>query len=117
MSWVFIDGKVVPANEAKVPVLDRGFLYGDSVYEVTRTYGGEPHLLDEHLDRLGESARRIGLDPGARATVEQAARDTARAVTQSGTQAYLRIIVTRGSGPIGLDPSLADGPRLVVLAL
>ena len=112
---VWIDGGVVDVDQAKVPVFDRGFLYGDSVYEVTRTFGGRPFALGEHLDRLARSAERIGMALPPRAAIERA---TAEALAATGeAECYLRIVVTRGSGPIGLDPKLADAPRLVVLAL
>lgn len=97
-----------------MPVFDRGFLYGDSVYEVTRTYHGVPYALSEHLDRLEESARRLGMALPPRAEIDHATRETARAV---GGEAYLRIVVTRGSGPISLDPAVADAPRLVVIGM
>jgi len=115
----WIDGAVVDAEAARVPVFDRGFLYGDSVYEVTRTFGGEPFLLEEHLDRLAASARGIEMDLPPRALVVEATRAAvaALAAARGGGDAYVRIVVTRGSGPIGLDPALADAPRLVVLAL
>src|SRR5690242_9594419 len=58
---VWIDGAIVDAGEARIDVFDRGFLYGDSVYEVLRTFGGKPYGLDEHLARLEGSARRIGM--------------------------------------------------------
>ena len=66
---VFIDGRITDENGAVVPVLDRGFLYGDSVYEVTRTSGGRPVDLGRHLDRLERSAAAIGLDLPARASI------------------------------------------------
>ena len=56
-----VDGNVVPTSDACIPVLDRGFLYGDSVYEVFRTYGGVPLFFDEHWERLENSARLIRL--------------------------------------------------------
>jgi branched-chain amino acid aminotransferase len=112
---VWIDGRIVDAAEAKVEVFDRGFLYGDSVYEVLRTFGGRPFALDEHLDRLADSARRVLMAMPERAHVEAAVAETARATAEPDV--YLRIVVTRGSGPIGLDPALADAPRLIVMAL
>src|SRR5437870_13343231 len=112
---VWIDGRVVDAAEAKVEVFDRGFLYGDSVYEVLRTFGKKPFALDEHLDRLEGSARRLLMELPERAHIEQAIEETARATSEPDV--YLRIIVTRGSGPLGLDPALADAPRLIVMAL
>ncbi len=110
---VWIDGGVIDAAAARVPVFDRGFLYGDSVYEVLRTFGGRPCFLDEHLERLAGSAARLQMALPERAAIVRATLDAIGAV---GVECYVRIVVTRGSGPIGLDPSLADEPRLVVLA-
>jgi len=111
---VWLDGAVVPAAEARVPVFDRGFLYGDSVYEVVRAFGGRPFRMAPHLDRLERSSEAIELVPPSRALVERA---VAEALAASGeADAYVRIVVTRGGGPIGLDPALADAPRLLVIA-
>lgn len=113
---VWLDGAVMDAESARVPVFDRGFLYGDSVYEVLRTFGLRPHALDEHLDRLEGSARRIGMRIPERALIARAIDEAARATGEP--EAYLRVIVTRGAGPINLDPASVDEePRLVVLAL
>lgn len=109
---VWIEGRLVAASEACVPVFDRGFLYGDSVYEVLRTVRGAPFALEEHLDRLAGSARRLALSPPPREKIREAAL---AAIAALGGEAYVRIIVTRGSGPISLDPALADGPRLVII--
>ncbi len=126
---VSIDGVLVPAGEARVSVFDRGFLYGDSVYEVIRTYGLEPFEVVPHLARLAASAERISLRlpwPG-----ERTAREIRRVVDASGSEATgdpgaapwnsgersVRIVVTRGSGEMGLDPSLATEPTVVILAL
>ncbi|MEO6954113.1 MAG: aminotransferase class IV [Polyangia bacterium] len=113
MSWVFVDGRVCDASSARVPVLDRGFLYGDSVYEVTRTFGGRAHLLGPHLDRLERSADGIYLTLPPRGVIEAAVTEVIRA--GEGHELYLRIVVTRGEGELGLDPALADAPRLVVV--
>lgn len=111
---VSIDGAILDVAEAAIPVTDRGFLYGDSVYEVVRTYGGKPHLLAEHLDRLGRSADQIGIPlPGGLAPIEGDVLATLGAARNA--ESYVRIIVTRGSGPIALDPGLADRPRRVVV--
>lgn len=110
---VFVDGKVVPPDQAMVSVFDRGFLYGDSVYEVMRTVRGRPLELDPHLDRLGRSADAIALALPPRAEI-LAAID--RTLAEAGNpDSYLRIIVTRGAGPISLDPAAADRPRLIVI--
>jgi len=97
-----------------VPVFDRGFLYGDSVYEVLRTVDGRPFAMREHLDRLARSAAGLELGLPPRADIERAIADTLAAAGEPN--AYVRIIVTRGAGELGLDPALADGPRLVVIA-
>lgn len=110
---VCIDGEMFDETTARVPVFDRGFLYGDSVYEVTRTTGGRPVDLTRHLDRLDRSAAMIGLVTPPRAAIEDAIRATLAAA--ANPDSYLRVIVTRGGGDIGLDPALADRPRLVVI--
>ena len=112
---VWIEGQIIDAEAARVPVFDRGFLYGDSVYEVTRTFGGRPLALAEHLDRLAGSAARIGMAMPERAEIARATTNTIAATGEP--ECYVRIVVTRGSGPIGLDPALSDGPRLLVMAL
>src|SRR5262245_41880652 len=116
--WVWLEDRVVPPGEARVSVLDRGFLYGDSVYEVTRTFGGVPHLLNAHLDRLMRSAAGLRLELPPRATIERAVAEViaAAGAQGEGVELYLRIVVTRGAGEIGLDPALADRARLVVMA-
>jgi branched-chain amino acid aminotransferase len=110
---VWIDGAPVDAAEARVPVFDRGFLYGDSVYEVTRAFSGVAFALDEHLDRLERSAHAILMSTPPRAAIEKAVHDT---LAQSGLpDAYVRIVVTRGAGEIALDPAAADKPRLIII--
>jgi branched-chain amino acid aminotransferase len=112
-AWIFIDGEVLPAGEARVPVLDRGFLYGDSVFEVTRTAQRRPLFFAEHLDRLEGSARLLSMQVPDRAALSTACRALVDRLTDG--ECYLRLIVTRGSGPLDLDPAVADSPRLVVL--
>ncbi|HXU68389.1 MAG TPA: aminotransferase class IV [Polyangia bacterium] len=110
---VWIDGAPVDAAEARVPVFDRGFLYGDSVYEVTRALHGVAFALDEHLDRLERSAHAIEMQTPSRAAIEKAVHDTLAA--SAIDDAYVRIVVTRGAGEIALDPACADTPRLIVI--
>lgn len=108
-----VEGRLVPPEEAFVPVLDRGFLYGDSVYEVVRTYGQRPFELDRHLARMQRSADRIGLSlPPAQKIVGELTRtlDAAR-----NEESYARIVVTRGEGQFGLGAHLATGHRLVII--
>jgi len=110
---VWIDGAPVDAADARVPVFDRGFLYGDSVYEVTRAFGGVAFALDEHLDRLERSAAGLLMRTPPRAAIKQAVVDTLAASKLD--DAYVRIVVTRGAGEIALDPAAADEPRLIVI--
>jgi branched-chain amino acid aminotransferase len=126
---VNLDGVLLPPEQAKVSVFDRGFLYGDSVYEVVRTYGGRPFEEEAHLARLRHSAERIALVPkwdAARIAREiarslEAARgedraDPAAAPWNAGER-YVRVVMTRGAGAIGLDPALAVDPVALVIVL
>jgi branched-chain amino acid aminotransferase len=126
---VSIDGRLIPAGEARVSVFDRGFLYGDSVYEVVRTYQLAPFEVPAHLQRLEQSGRRIALPLPW--TPERLAAEVGRVVEASrgGDAAdpaaapwnvgerMVRLVVTRGAGELGLDPALAREPTVVVLAL
>ncbi len=110
---VWIDGVTVDAEAARVPVFDRGFLYGDSVYEVLRTFSGRPFRLLEHLERLERSGGGLGMTLPPRAEIERAVHETLAAANEP--DAYIRIVVTRGAGEIALDPAMADRPRLIVI--
>jgi branched-chain amino acid aminotransferase len=111
---VMIDGVIVPPEAARVSVYDRGFLFGDAVFEVLRTYAGVPFALDEHLGRLRRSTERVALSlPVAEGTI---GAEVERAVAESrNIESYVRIVVTRGSGPLSLDPDTARDPLRVVL--
>jgi branched-chain amino acid aminotransferase len=108
---VNLDGVLVPPEAATVPVFDRGFLSGDSVYEVLRTYGGRPFALARHLDRLEGSAARIGLRlPWPR---EHLAAEVARTIAATGNaESQVRVVVTAGSD----DPEFPSPPCVVVIA-
>jgi len=109
-----IEGRVVEPEEATISIYDRGFLYGDSVFETIRTYGGKLFALEEHLDRLEDSARKMGFSLPV--SKEQIAAETRRGVEASGNdESYARVMITRGTGPIGLDTALAEGPFRVIL--
>jgi branched-chain amino acid aminotransferase len=96
-------------------VLDRGFLYGDSIYEVVRTYGGVPVTLGPHLDRLQRSADLLGIRiPVDRRELVARLRDTVAAA--GNAESYVRVVVTRGAGEIGLDPALGTDPLLAIIA-
>jgi branched-chain amino acid aminotransferase len=111
---VYIDGAVHPSEEAKVSVLDRGFLYGDSVYETIGTMYGRLFAARDHLDRLERSARRIGLRVPPRAEIEAAIAETIAAAGNPETR--VRVMLTRGVGKLDLDPASCDDSRLVVIA-
>jgi len=111
---VLIDGRRCTPDEARVSVYDRGFLYGDSVFEVIRTYGGKPFGLRDHVERLHRSADKLAFDLPW--TVDALVAEIEGAVSASGfAESYVRVVVTRGSGPLGLDPDLAEAPLRVVL--
>jgi branched-chain amino acid aminotransferase len=112
---VSIDGRIVPPERAEVSVFDRGFLYGDSVFEVLRTYGGVFFGFDEHLARLARSAELALI---AFSDLELLRREVLAVAQATGnTETYVRIVVTRGSGrALGLDPALARAPSRVVIA-
>jgi branched-chain amino acid aminotransferase len=109
-------GAPVDPEDAKVSVFDRGFLYGDSVYETMRTAGGgKPVELERHLERLRRSAAGIGLSiPFSAAHIGDVVARTHAAT--GNAESYLRVIVTRGRGPIMLDPRRSGEPTLVVVA-
>ncbi len=111
----WIDGAVVPASEARVSVLDHGLLYGDGVFEGIRFYHGRPFRLTQHLDRLDRSARAIALDvPLARQALVQAIEHTVSCFDKPN--GYLRLVVTRGVGSMGIDPLACDNPQLFIIA-
>ena len=114
MRLVSIDGVLKRPEEATVSVYDRGFLYGDSVFETIRTYGGVPFALEEHIARLAQSAERVGIElPIGRAELVREVETALRAA--DNPESYARAMVTRGSGPVGLDPSLAARPLRCIL--
>ncbi len=111
----WIDGELLPLAKARLPVVDHGLLYGDGVFEGIRFYGGTPFLLPAHLDRLRRSARAIALDfPWSHSDITAIVKEVVAAFSQP--QGYLRIIVTRGDGPLGIDPAPCRSPRLIVIA-
>jgi branched-chain amino acid aminotransferase len=112
---VWIDGAIVEAERALIPVTDHGLLYGDGVFEGIRVYAGRVFRLADHLRRLETSARAIGLElPGGRDGIEKIVVETARA--HGSPDGYLRLIVTRGDGELGVDPTTCHHPRVICLA-
>src|ERR1043166_1647032 len=113
---VYIDGKFFEAKDAKVSVFDHGLLYGDGVFEGIRAYHGRVFQLLEHIDRLYHSARAIVLTiPMTPGHLEEAVLATLRA--NHLRDAYIRLIVTRGTGDLGLDPKNCKGkPSIIIIA-
>jgi len=112
---IYLDGKFVDANDAKVSVFDHGLLYGDGVFEGIRIYGGNIFRLEEHLERLEYSAKAILLQlPMTRAELSAA---TCEACRQNNlTDGYIRLVVTRGVGDLGLSPWLCAKPTVFIIA-
>jgi branched-chain amino acid aminotransferase len=113
-----VDGVITPLADAKVPVMDRGFLYGDSIYEVFRTYRGVPLFLDEHWRRFENSARLIRLELGdarERLMVDIRGTIAATGAPALGKDVYVRYVVTRGEGPLDLLPKRDLEIRRVVI--
>jgi branched-chain amino acid aminotransferase len=113
------DGRLHPAAEASVSPLNRGFLYGDAIYEVWRTYDKVIFAWEEHWARLERSAAALYFPPlPAAATVLAEIRRTAAAyrdIMGSADELYIRLQLARGEGAIGLDPALADTVHFVIL--
>lgn len=117
-SMTNVDGVITRTEDARIPVMDRGFLYGDSVYEVFRTYGGVPLFYDEHWARFENSAALISLR--LELTKEQMAEEIRQTVktakaADSGRDVYVRFTVTRGEGPIDLFPRPGLRTRYVII--
>jgi branched-chain amino acid aminotransferase len=117
--WVSLNGEILEGKKAKISIFDRGFLFGDSVYEVTRSYQGVFYLFDEHLDRLENSAHMIAmsLDWSRERFKEEIIKlvDTVKDKFPESTDFYIRIIVTRGEGEIHLDPAMSEGNQVVMI--
>jgi branched-chain amino acid aminotransferase len=112
---VFLDGQLVEEKDAVVSVFDHGLLYGDGVFEGTRVYDGNIAFLEEHIDRLFESAKVIMLNIGmTKKELIQATIDTCKA---NGIEnGYIRHVVTRGAGTLGLNPYLCEKASVIIIA-
>jgi branched-chain amino acid aminotransferase len=112
---IFMNDRLVPEEEARISVFDHGLLYGDGVFEGLRSYSGRVFRLDAHLDRLWASARAISLEiPLAKEVVAKAVNDTLAA--NKLVDGYVRLVVTRGAGSLGLDPNRTKNPQVIVIA-
>ena len=112
---IWIDGRYLDKEDAKISVFDHGLLYGDGVFEGIRAYGGRVFQLKEHVDRLYASAKSLLLDiPISR---EEMTRVICESVRMNGLRdAYIRVIVTRGKGDLGLDMRKCPKPTIIVIA-
>ena len=112
---IYIDGKFCSERDAKVSVFDHGFLYGDGVFEGIRAYNGRVFKLKEHIDRLFYSAKAILLKiPMSHAAICKATVETVRA--NKLKDAYIRLLVTRGNGSLGLNPFTCKKPSIIIIA-
>lgn len=112
---VYINNSLIPESEAKVSVFDHGFLYGDGVFETMRVYSGTVFMIEEHIQRLFRSASLIGLDiKRDKDSIQSALYETIS--NNSLKDAYIRVTVSRGTGPVGLDPELCKEPTFIIIA-
>jgi branched-chain amino acid aminotransferase len=111
---IYINGKLYDKADAKISVYDHGLLYGDGVFEGIRLYNGKIFRLTEHLNRLYEGARSIKLEiPLSREQMEDALKSTVKA--NEKRDGYIRLVVTRGAGYLGLDPRKASNPQVIII--
>ncbi len=116
---VWLDGEVMDGAAARIPVIDHGFLYGDGVFEGMRIYSRRLFRLDDHMARIAAAARAVGITiPGGVESLRQVAIETARAHLQETGEddAYLRLVVSRGDGGLGVDPTTCPVARIVCIA-
>ena len=112
---IYISGKFYDKDDAKISVYDHGLLYGDGVFEGMRSYSGKVFRMKQHLDRLWDSARAIWLEiPMTRDEVAKAVNDAL--ATNGIKDGYIRLVVTRGAGALGLDPNRCSNPQVIVIA-
>jgi branched-chain amino acid aminotransferase len=112
---IYISGKLVPREDAKISVFDHGLLYGDGVFEGLRSYGGKVFRLQQHVERLYNSAKAIWLTiPLSPNEMGDAINDTVRA--NDIDDGYIRAVVTRGAGSLGLDPNKCANPQVIIIA-
>ncbi len=111
---IYISGKLYDKENAKISVYDHGLLYGDGVFEGIRSYHGKVFRLREHLDRLWDSAKAIWLTiPISKAEMAKAIEDT---LAVNGIRdGYIRVVVTRGMGTLGLDPNRCERPEVIII--
>lgn len=113
--WIYLNGEFVEKHDAKISVYDHGFLYGDGVFEGIRVYDGNVFRLKEHLDRLYDSAKSIMLVIPH--TKEEMTDFVIKTLQKNKLRnAYIRLVISRGVGNLGLDPSSCAKPQIVIIA-
>lgn len=111
---IWINGQLFDKADAKISVYDHGLLYGDGVFEGLRSYSGKVFRLEEHIDRLWDSAKAIALKiPMEKAALCKAVNDTLKA--NNIVDGYIRLVITRGSGSLGLDPNKCSDPQIIII--
>jgi branched-chain amino acid aminotransferase len=111
---IYIAGKLYDKENAKISVYDHGLLYGDGVFEGMRSYSGKVFRLTEHLDRLWDSAKAIWLTiPMTKEEMAKAVYDTLK--VNGIEDGYIRLVVTRGAGSLGLDPNRTSDPQVIII--
>lgn len=112
---IYVDGKYYPKEEAKISVFDHGFLYGDGVFEGIRAYNGRVFKLKEHIDRLYNGARGVMINiPLTKEEMTEVVLETLR--RNQLRDAYIRLVISRGAGDLGLDPKKCSKPTIVCIA-
>ncbi|MDX5483592.1 branched-chain-amino-acid transaminase [Bacillus pumilus] len=112
--WIFLNDELVKKEDAKISVYDHGFLYGDGVFEGIRVYNGNIFRMKEHLDRLYDSARSIMLNIPY--SLEELTENMIHTVERNGLKdAYIRLVVSRGAGDLGLDPNNCGRANTVII--
>ncbi len=111
---IYINGQILPQEEAKISVFDHGLLYGDGVFEGIRAYNGKIFAQDQHLDRLYDSAAAISLKIPI--TKKEMANDIKKTMEANKlSDSYIRLVVTRGIGKLGLDPNKCSTPQIIII--
>jgi branched-chain amino acid aminotransferase len=112
---VYINGHLYDKQDAKISVYDHGLLYGDGVFEGMRIYGGKVFRIQDHLERLWYSAKAIWLEiPLSMQDLAEAVEKTVQA--NGLVEGYVRLVVTRGAGTLGLDPNYTSDPQVIIIA-
>ncbi len=118
-AYVYLNGNIITEDKATVSIRDRGFLYGDAIFETLRSYDGRPFMLDEHLERLAASADALGISTGQTLRTQEELRGAVARLLESNKlkNAYIRITLSRGAGGTGgegLLPAETSSPTLVI---